>query len=136
MTMEGVAPSRTFPTLTFNDGEMMLRPVQVDHPEWSDPAANFRELAEFSDPEMMGVWDDIHFTTTDLIFQVCENFDDFFDWFVLALQESLDDIREAALLMSDLQSRYEWVEKLNMKVLIKMLIKEILKKIFIIYKKS
>ena len=70
MTTEGMAANRTFPQLTTDHGATLLIPVDVKHPNWSDPARSFREMAEFSAADDYGLWDDIDFTTTDLIFQV------------------------------------------------------------------
>ena len=116
MTTEGMGVGRTFPQLTTDHGASLLIPVDVKHPEWTDPARNFREMAEFSDAEVYGLWDELDFTTTDLIFQVCEKFDDFIKWFAVAMRESLQKIRKAALMMKTLQTRFQWVEKLDLKV--------------------
>ena len=117
MTTEGMATSRTFPRLVTDHGATLLIPVDVTYPEWTDPAKNFREMAQIMDPDVVGLWDGIDFTTTDLIFQVCAKFDQFMIWFAEAMRLSLDKIREAALLMSQIQTRVQWIERLDVKVI-------------------
>ena len=117
MTTEGMSPSRTFPRLVTDHGATLLIPVEVTYPGWTDPALNFREMAQFTDGEIAGIWDGMDFTTSDLILQVCSRFDAFMEWFAAAVRVSLDKIRDSALIMSKLQTRFQWVEKLDVKVI-------------------
>ena len=116
MTTEGMATGRSFPKLTTDHGATLLIPIDVTHPEWVDPAKSFRDLAQFTDTDVHGLWDGLDYTTTDLILEVCGRFDDFMIWFAAAMRSSLDQIRESALLMSELRTRFRWVEHLDMKV--------------------
>ena len=116
VTTEGMAVNRTFPKLSTDHGATLLIPVDVTHSEWSDPARAFRDLAQFTDVDVQGLWDGLDFTTTDLILQVCGKFDEFMVWFAAAMRSSLDKIRESAMMMSKLQSRFQWVEKIDVKV--------------------
>lgn len=114
---EGMAVTRTFPQLTTDHGATLLIPLDVTYPEWSDPAQSFRDLAQFTDEETRGIWDGMDFTTTDLILEVCSKFDDFMVWFANAMKKSLDGIRDSALTMTKLQTRFQWVERVNVKVI-------------------
>ena len=118
VSTEGMAVTRTFPRLEIQDGVASFIPLEVSYSEWADPALAFRDMAQFTDPEVTGIWDGIDFTTTDLILQVCQNFNEFLPWFRSAVDMALDKIRDAALLMSKLQSRFQWVEKLDFKVIL------------------
>ena len=111
-----MAVGRSFPKLTTDHGATLLIPLDVTYPEWSDPALNFRELAQFLDPNVQGLWDGLEFTTMDLILEVCGHFDEFMNWFSAATAIALDKIRDSAMLMTKLQSRLQWVEHLDVKV--------------------
>ena len=103
--------------MVLEHGEITMMPIEVSHPEWSDPARAFRDLAQFQDTDMMDLWHGLDFTTTDLILDVCENFNDFMSWFEQAMTLGLDKIRETTLLVTDLRRGFKWVDKLDVKVL-------------------
>ena len=116
MTTEGMAPNRSFPRLVLENGEATFIPIEVSHDEWSDPALSFRDLAQFTNPDVQDLWTGLDFTTTDLILEVVANFHEFMEWFATAVTSALDKIRDAARLMITIQDRFEWVEKINVKV--------------------
>ena len=116
MATEGMAVTRTFPKLLMVEGKACFEPLEVSYPEWTDPAGVFRDLATFTEPDMSDLWIGVENTAMDLILEVCANFEAFMEWFMASVSESLDQIRESALLMNELQEKFQWIEKLDFKV--------------------